>query len=351
MTAPSVKLGNVMVGDDYPPVFMAEFSTYFNQDIDLAIEYIDQAIAGGAHVIKSEVLHNVDVCLKTDLEYVYNHANGKTAENYYELVSRKVLPLSKYRTIYQHCNSLGVPFVASVYDTEGIDFLVEMGASGIKISRDSLNNYPMITYAAKTGIPIIFDAGEAYLHEVAKVIHTVKKTGNNQVIVNYHPAKNPASGKHHNLNLVRTYKETFNIPVGFACHYSGAELLYLSIGMGVNLIEKGVDNDPLRSEQDVVSALPFSELEYVIAKLHECWQALDGGTVESYENRDLSRHRCLVVKRDIAVGDELNYSNLGFAWPPLGISVDKWDLIYGRKATQALKKNELLTWSAIDLES
>ena len=79
MTAPSVKLGNVMVGDDYPPVFMAEFSTYFNQDIDLAIEYIDQAVAGGAHVIKSEVLHNVDVCLKTDK--VCRLINKLTQEN------------------------------------------------------------------------------------------------------------------------------------------------------------------------------------------------------------------------------------------------------------------------------
>ena len=39
----AVHVGGVPIGDGYPTVFMAETSTYFNQDIDLAVSFVEAA--------------------------------------------------------------------------------------------------------------------------------------------------------------------------------------------------------------------------------------------------------------------------------------------------------------------
>ena len=78
MNSSEVNLGGIPVGDKHPVVFMAEFSTFFNQDIELAFSYIQKAVAAGVDVIKSEVLHDPNVCLRTDLIHHYNHAKGSS---------------------------------------------------------------------------------------------------------------------------------------------------------------------------------------------------------------------------------------------------------------------------------
>ena len=124
-----VDIGGVVIGDGYPVVFMAETSTFFNKDVDLAMSYVKAAVDAGVRIFKSEVLHDPEVCLRdTGLTFAYNHAAGSHTEGWRQIIERKVIPLEGYRRIYDYCRELGVPFVASVYDIEGIDFLVEAGA-------------------------------------------------------------------------------------------------------------------------------------------------------------------------------------------------------------------------------
>jgi sialic acid synthase SpsE len=151
MSPQPIFIGGVPIGDGHPTVFMAEIGTFFNKDIDLALSLIKAAVDAGAPIVKSEVLHNPDVCIKdSGLLVKYNHATGSKTENYRELVERKIVPLDRYRELYGYCKSLGVPFVASVYDIEGIDFFVEIGGAAIKIASHQIDNVPLIRYAAST---------------------------------------------------------------------------------------------------------------------------------------------------------------------------------------------------------
>lgn len=346
-----VNIGGVMVGDEYPPVFMAEVSTFFNKDVDLALSYVGAAAKAGAQIFKSEVLHDPEVCLKdTGLLHEYQHATGTKVEDYRQLIERKVMSLDGYRKIYSFCNELGVPFVASVYDIEGVDFLVEMGVAAIKIARDNIDNVPLIRYAAQTGLPVIFDAGIVYFDEVARAVRLAQDEGADGVIVNHHPGANPAPPEVHNMRVMQTYKEALRIPVGLACHYRGDEILYLAVGMGANLLEKGIDEDPDRIEQDLVSATPLSELEEVIQKVNNCWKAIGQAPARHKEPRDLSTRKGLVAKRDIAEGEVFGLDNLRFSWPPLGISVEYWDLIAGNRASRSLEALEPIGWDDICFE-
>lgn len=347
-----VNIGGVMVGDGYPTVVVAEIGTFFNKDIELGRSYLKAAVGAGAPLFKTEILHDPDVCLKdSGLLHEYRHAAGSKVEVYREVIERKVVSLDGYRKLFALCRNLGVPYMATVYDFEGVDFLVEVGGAAMKIARDNINNVPLIRHAARTGLPIIFDAGIVYFDEVARAVRLAQSEGAGGVIVNHHPGTNPAPPEVHNMRIMQTYKEALCIPVGLACHYRGDEILYLAVGMGANLLEKGVVDDPDRVEQDLVSAARLSELKEIIRKVNNCWKAIGQVPPRHKEPRNLSVRKGLVAKRPITEGEVFGPDNLRFAWPPIGISVEYWDLVVGNRSKRSLKANEPISWSDIGFES
>jgi len=347
-----VSIGPVEVGDGYPTVFVAEVGTFFNKDIDLAETYLREAALAGAPVFKTEILHDPDVCLKdSGLLIEYEHASGTHVEDYRELIERKCLSFVEYERLFDVCKSLGIPFIATVYDMEGIDFLVETGGAAIKIARDNINNIALIRHSARTGLPVIFDAGIVYFDEIARAVRLAQQNGSGGVIVNHHPGANPAPPEAHNMRILPTYKKSLGVPVGLACHYRGDEILYLAIGMGANLLEKGVVDDPDRIEQDLVSALPLSDLPEVLRKVKSCSEAMGKAQVQPKEPRDLSVRKGLVAKQSIAKGETFSPDNLRFAWPPVGVSVEYWDLVVGSSATRILKSGEAIRWNDVHFPS
>lgn len=346
----TVYLGKIPVGDGHPTVFVAEIGTFFNQDLALAESYIRAVAQAGAPVVKTEVLHNPDVCLKNSgLLSTFRHAGGVQTEDYRALIERKVVSLDNYRILFRLCADLKLPFIATVYDFEGVDFLAEVGAAGIKISRDNINNFMLIRRSAKSGLPLIFDAGVVYLDEVARAVRCAREAGGSGVIVNHHPGANPAPPEVHHFRVMQTYKESLGVPVGLSCHYRGEEMLYVAVGMGANLLEKGVVDDPDRVEQDLVSAASLADLPQMVRKVQNCWAAIGAAPARPKEPRDFMRRKCLVAARAVRAGETLDESNLTFCWPPVGISVENFDAVAGSVARRNLEKFQPLQWEDIRL--
>ena len=346
MTVPPVEIGGIMVGEGYPTVLVAEVGTFFNNDIALAENYLGVAAEAGIQFFKTEVLHSPEVCLRnTGATVEYNHAHGSTSEDYRALVERKVVSLDDYERLFARCSSLGVQFLATVYDIEGVDFLAQIGAAGIKISRDNIDNFPLIRYASATGLPLVFDVEGVRLDEPARALRTATEAGKGGVVMNYHPGSNPAPAALHNLKILNTFRSTFQVPVGLSCHYRGEEIMYAAVGVGANVLEKGIVDDPDRSEQDLVTAVPLQDVPHILDRIRCCWEALGDGLPQSEAKQALSSRRCLVAKRAIVAGEALGLQNVSFAWPPLGISVEHWDIAEGMKLVRPVEQYQPVSWT------
>jgi sialic acid synthase SpsE len=348
----TVAIGKVNVGDDFPAVFMAEMGTFFNQDVDRAISLVDAAEAAGCQVIKSEILHDADVCFSpAGMNVTYHHASGSITEKYRSLIEKKIVPLEQYERIIRYVKQKNLPFVASAYDIAGIDFLAKQKADGIKLWRNNYNNFPLIRHAAKSGLPIIFDAAGIYLHELVRAVNFAFAEGARGVIVNHHPGKNPTPASEHNLRVIATYKREMNIPIGLSCHYRGEEIIYAAIGAGANIIEKGIIEDADIAEQNVVSALPVSELKRVVQLVENCSNALGKPEIQIKEPRDHSLEYGLVAFRSIAAGESLTLDNVRFAFPVVGLHVQHWDRVAGKKAKKNIEQGTPVFEEDINLDS
>lgn len=338
----TVYLGNVPVGDDFPPVFVAEVGSFFNKDIDVALEFLKHTVEAGAPVFKTEILHDPDTVLaNVDLDCSYKHAHGEKIENYRKLIERKVVSLSEYERLFIAANDLNIPIIATVFDKLGISFLKDMGAAGVKVARNNLHHIPLLREAALSGLPVILDTGEVYLSEIAKAVEFLQQNGA-EVIVNHHPGPNPAPAKVHNMRMIDTYKSMFNVPIGLACHYRGEEMMYVAVARGANLLEKGVVDNPDKEEVDLVSALRFSDLKRVVEMIKDCWESLGDGKLIVPENRNMSIRTGMYAKNNFKKGDKICLENVGFAWPPIGVSPELWDKIEGWVVISDIKKGEAI---------
>jgi len=133
--ARTVNIGNVPCGDDHPPVFVAEIGSCFKKDIGRALDFLAQVVDAGAPVFKTEILHCADVVLAgAGLSHTYNHAHGQRTQDYRQLIEERVVSLDDYARLFDASAKLGVPTGASVFDVEGIEFLQQVGATGVKLS-------------------------------------------------------------------------------------------------------------------------------------------------------------------------------------------------------------------------
>src|SRR6185503_15179558 len=97
--------------------------------------------------------------------------------------------------------------VASVFDIKGVDFLVEMKASAIKLARNYVDHHVLIRHAAKTGLPVILDVGETYFSETFAAAEIIR-AADVPLILLHHPGPNPSPAAIHNMRIIETYKRS-----------------------------------------------------------------------------------------------------------------------------------------------
>jgi len=71
-----------------------------------------------------------------------------------------------------------IDFLSSVFDTEGMDYLANLGIDRIKLSSYAITNLPLIGHCARYGLPIIMSTGGATLGEVERAVEAVNRYHN-----------------------------------------------------------------------------------------------------------------------------------------------------------------------------
>ena len=342
------KLGKYIVSDDNPVCFVAEAGSFFNDNINLAKEYLNLSAEAKVDFFKTEILHSSDVVLK-DTKDLFKYPSGKSGkninvENYRNFIERKVMSLSSYLKLFEHAKKIKLPIIATVFDNIGVDFLKSQGAAAIKISRNNIQHKILIEYAAKSGLPIIFDLGHVPIWKALRALKWVKKFGG-RTMFNYHPGKAIAQGKDHQFNLINNLKKKFKTPIGLSCHYRGEEMIYTAIGAGCNLIEKGVDKNPSRKEADLVSAVSFKKLSNLVKKVKDCSDTMIAKKDLIVKESKLKKTWMgAVANSNLNIGDRIKYKDIFFSWPPKGILPYSIELVLGKKLKKKIKRGEPIKW-------
>ena len=352
------KLGNFNVGVNYPPIFFCEIGSYYNGDEAQALRYIDKILMASKQslhtpvILKTEILSNPNICLPEGIEEHYTDKKGTLKqENFRTLIERKVMPLESYGRLFKYLNKAKMPFVISVYDFEAIDFSMRYSACALKIASANIVHIPLIRYAAKQGVPLVIDTGRSTLAEVFNAVDTARSVGCQEIIIQHSPDGHPALAEAHNLRILQSYQQSFNLPVGLSDHYVGLEMMYLSIALGASVIEKGLSFDPEELDQDISHSMDIGQLSDVLIKIYECWLALGSTQRDKRKpikgNIGTSQRPGLIAKKNLFKGDRVSLDNIGFAFPCKGIPAEKWDEVDNWIIDKDVESGRPVTWSNV----
>lgn len=360
--AKSIKLGDVQVGSDHPPVFFAEIGSFFNGDASLARRMMEQVLACRQQaprqpmVLKTEILDDPEICLPGDTLETYTCKGGQVKkESYRELIERKAMPIGEYVPLFKLCVDNNMPFVVSVYDFKAADFAAEHGAAALKIASSNVVHVPLIRYAARLGLPLVIDTGRTTIAEVHRAVDTARAAGCDDLIIQHSPDGHPAPPQAHNLRILQTYERVFGMPTGLSDHYVGVEMLYMAVAMGASVLEKGVYFDPEELDQDISHTMAVADLPRVLKTVYDCWQALGKPVRDTRSPIDwvigTSQRQCLVAKRDLQPGDTIGLENVRFAFPCKGIPVEQWDLVDGWVVKEKVSANQPIQWPYVERQA
>lgn len=328
------------------PIFLPEVGTFFNQDLKQAETLIDQLLFCGVKAIKGEILQNPNVALDIDFEAGYYDKRDKTIkkENYRQLIKRKVVSFEQYERVFSVPKNKGVELVFSVYDIEGADFAISIGADVLKVASSNLVHQPLISYIAQKKVPTIIDTGKAHLYEIARAVEWFRQAGGKDLLLEHSPLGPPAPASNQYLSMMPFLQKTFQCPVGLSDHYDGTEMLLASIPLGASILEKGIILESMLGEQDTSHAMLISEVPNLLQQVEKISEATKYGIRPSPDTTHPARMG-LVARNMINKGEVLSLENTYFAWPAAGVKVENWPEVEGAELRTDVKKDSPIeTW-------
>jgi N,N'-diacetyllegionaminate synthase len=327
------------IGPKYPTFIVAEIGINHGGDEQMAARLVVSAAEAGADAVK---LQTVDA----DESYApgtasYAEFKGK------ELSCDALIRLGKL------AREKGVILFSTPGDFKSLDLMVEGGMPAVKISSGLLTNLPLIRAAAKTGLPLILSTGMAYLEEIEESVRVARQAGCNELAVLQCTSLYPAPPEKLNLRAIRYLAETLNVPVGYSDHHLGPLACLAAVCAGACIVEKHFTLDRSKLGADhAISAEPV-ELSEMVKQLRTV-ESMLGRKEKQPASEELrlreGRHRYLVARRAIAIGEKLSREIVALKRVPPGahgIPANRYEEVMGNPVCCAIDANQVITDSMV----
>lgn len=331
----AIKIGNREIGDGYP-CFITFEAGPTHEGLESAKRLVNLAAETGADAIKFQTFDPDRLVADKKMPFRYDvlldRTTGSTEtieEPLYDILCRRTLTPDEWRELKKYSDSLGLVFFSTVGFEEDVHLLEELGCHSIKIASADVNHFPLIRCAAKTGMCIQLDTGNATIGEVEKAVDVCKSEGNNRIIIHNCPSGYPARLESINLRIIPTLKKMFpEYPIAYSDHTPGWEMDVAAVALGANLVEKTITEDRTTRSVEHVFSLEPGEMDKFIQTIRDVETALGHSRrvmyPEELEKRKNVR-RSVYLKTAVKTGQKLEEAEVEFRRPGFGIGPDMYE--------------------------
>ena len=341
-----VRIGDRIVGENSPVFIIAEAGVNHNGDINLARKLVDLSIDAGADAVKFQTYITEEIVTHHAEKADYQKkTTGSRQESQFEMLKKLELSFEEFREVKTYCEKKEIVFLSTPFDHKSADFLEELEIPAFKIASGEIINFPLLTFIASKGKPLIISTGMSTLEEVEKALEIIHKTRNSKVVLLHCTSDYPARVEDVNLRAMSTMSKNFHLPVGLSDHTTGIEISLAAVAMGASIIEKHFTLDKDLPGPDHRASLGPQELKALVKAIRNIEKALGNGEktpTRSEMDTKLIARKSIVAAIEIKKGDVLNEHNLTVKRPGNGISPMKWKEVAGKKAVRDFEKDELI---------
>lgn len=338
------------------PYIIAEIGVNHEGSISKAKHLIDLSVSAGAHAAKFQT-YKADTLASLDSP-AYWDSSQESAKNQHELFKRYDSFNEKdYILLFEHCKNKGIEFLSTPFDIKSVEFLDPL-LNFFKIASADINNLPLLKAIAKKKKPIILSTGASNLNEIKFAVNFLEKNGCPDIALLHCILNYPTKYKDANLSMIRDLSKHFpNYTIGYSDHTlpdEGMITLITSYLMGARIIEKHFTHNKTLPGNDHYHAMDAKDLKVFYNNLSKIIEIMGNDqkvVLESEEIARLNARRSIVLNSDVIKGDIISESMITTKRPGTGISSLDWANIIGKTVNKDLKKNHILLWNDLYLNS
>jgi sialic acid synthase SpsE len=340
-----VKIGERLVGEGRPVFIIAEIGYNFTTPNE-AKASIDAAIECGVDAVKFQTFRAETV---TSRNTAFPAEAGAT--NQFEEFKRYEISEDLHRELFDYARSKKTVVFSTPSYFDDVDLLERLEVEVHKIGSDDLTNLPFIQYIAEKGKPIIFSTGMGTLAEVDEAVQTIRAAGNDQIVilhcVSNYPIRDLSSL---NLNVIRTFRQAFNVPVGFSDHTTTMAAALGAVALGASVIERHFTLDKRLQVPDAFFSADPAEMKVLVQSIRELEGALGTGVkrpTPTEQAMRLETRKSVIARADIEKGEAITREKIIVKRPGTGIPPKLAHLVLGRRAARTIKADEVISWDKL----
>lgn len=278
MSITSVKIGEKHIGPGQPAYVIAEIGINHNGDVDIAKRLISVALAAGVDAVKFQK-RTVDIVyteaeLAKPRESPFGETNG-------ELKRGLEFGREQYQNIDEFCRGIKMPWFASCWDENSVDFIEAFDVPAYKIASASLTDDNLLRHTRATGKPIIMSTGMSTL---AEIDHAVEILGTENLVLMHTSSTYPSAYAELNLRAINTLAERYRVPVGYSGHETGIPSTVAAVALGACCIERHVTLDRAMWGSDQAASLEPNGISRVVRDIRLVERSMGDGVKRVLES-------------------------------------------------------------------
>ena len=328
-------IGNRMVGDNHPPLVIAEIGINHSGDLTEAIALAEVAISAGAEVIKHQT-HIVDDEMSFEAKKIVPPNSNLSI---YDIINNCALSEQDEFELMNFVVSRGAIFISTPFSRAAANRLAKFEVPAFKIGSGECNNYPLVRHIAKFGKPIILSTGMNSIESIRPSVEIMRKAKIPFALLhctNIYPTPH----KLVRLNAILELKKEFpDAVVGLSDHTTSNYTSFGAVSLGASILERHFTDNMKRLGPDISSSMDINALQQLIEGSRIIFEALSGDkSALPEESATISfAFASVVAIRDIQPGEVLSEENIWVKRPSGGdFSAREFDELLGKIAKNKL---------------
>jgi len=343
-----IRMADRLIGAGQPVLIVAEIGVNHDGSLARALQLVHEAKLAGADAVKFQVF-TADRLMHRESQFASYQADRVSAESPVAMLRKYELCPLDVTALVGAIRACGMIPLATPFSLPDLQYIATLELPAVKIASPDLVNRPLLSAAAKLGVPMLISTGAATMDEVGQCVAWLREWRVPFTLLHC-ISSYPTPPEQANLRWISELAEHYTAPVGYSDHTTELAAGALAVAAGACVIEKHLTYDRAAPGPDhAVSADPSQFADYIQSIRHaEKLCGRSGKRVLSIERdvRTVSR-QSLVLVRDIQPGEPIGEGDIVIQRPGLGIPAAQLGRLIGKRVRKTIRAGTMLQWEML----
>ena len=218
---------------------IAEIGINHNGEVGRAKQLIDVAVSAGCNAVKFQ---KRDIETSYTPEFLDSYRESPWGKTQREQKQALELSYDDYVEIDKYCDVKGIPWFASVWDNNSVEFIKKFNLAYNKIASLVLPNTEILKLIAAQKKYTFISTGASTIQEIDEAVRIFRDMGCMFELMHCNSTY-PMKDEYANLSVIQSLKGTYCCDVGYSGHETGIQISLAAATLGATSIERHITLD------------------------------------------------------------------------------------------------------------